>query len=384
MIILYIDEVDQYSETFVREEKKYIQEKSIEVQTLYLKNLKIDRLFFSNFLASIANIGLYIDIFFILIYSANNLNRLRSNLHAILLVISNIHLLKSYSNIDHIRAHFLAKRSTFALLTSRILKVPFSTVAHAADIFDWDNSILYKMEKAEFVHAISNYNIGYLNAKSNFKFANKISLIRNSFDVNNFHDSLINKQHDQITFTIVARLIDKKGIMEFLKIFQTYYVNYNQNSKLNIIGSGPLLKKIETYIFQNNLSNVVKIHGVLQSQDVSKVLMKSSFLVLLSKNATLKDRDMDGLPTVFFEALNIGLPVISTEVSGIPELLLDGVNSIILDLNITSVDTAYIMHNKILDYDFDYEKIKNDFQLFLINRYGGKILLDRLRKDKLS
>ncbi len=384
MKVLYIEEDTNYSEVFVKMEKDYLKERSVEVKNLYLKNLKINRFLFSNLVTLLVNVKLQIDIIILLLYSVNNSKRFRSNAHGIMLFISNMHLLKPYSNanVSHIRVHFFAKRTTFGLLTSRYLNIPFSVVAHAADIFDWDGSILYKMEKAEFIHAISNYNIGYLNAKSNFKYSQKISLIRNSFDMKTFNNELVKPAKGEIVFTIVARLIDKKGILEFLTIFKEYNKSFNAKSKLNIIGDGPLEATIKSYIIQNSLNNEVKLLGVLENAIVKKVLLKSSYLVLLSKNATNKDRDMDGLPTVFFEALNFGLPIISTEVSGIPELLMDGVNSILVDLQTKSIKNARLIHEKIGECDFEREKIKNDFQLFLLSRYGGKMFFEKLKMSK--
>jgi colanic acid/amylovoran biosynthesis glycosyltransferase len=384
MKILYVDEESNYSEVFVNTEKEYLESESFEIETLFLKELRVSGYFFKNlYIFFICPLILW-DMFMLLFLSLNNFRRFLSNLHAIALFVSNINILKSYSSVCHIRSHFLAKRSTVSLLMSRYLSIPFSMVAHAKDIFEWDSSILYKMKRSQYVHAISNYNIGYLNARSNFKYSGKIHLIRNSFDTNVFELELVKTTGKSVRFVLVARLINKKGILEFLDIFKVYCRDFNFEARLDIIGDGPLEGEIKAYIDQHHLCQNVQMLGVLNNTEVQKVMINSSYLVLLAKNATINARDMDGIPTVFFEALGVGLPVISTEVSGIPELLNDGVNSILIDTDKKPFVNAEIINQRIVSSSFDSKRIRRDFRLFLSGRFGAEVFLKMLRDNLIK
>ena len=91
------------------------------------------------------------------------------------------------------------------------------------------------------------------------------------------------------------------------------------------------MEDLENKIEEMNLSNIT-INDELKGHDeVKKVLKESDLLVSPCKRAS--DGDMDGIPTIIFEAMGYGTPVLTTDVSSIPEVIDDGINGFIVEAN---------------------------------------------------
>lgn len=375
--ILYVEENEYISETFIKHEK-------LKILNIYnIESISIIDIKF-NLISIIKNILNYRQrkIIFIciklLFSSLNHFDSLKSNSKIVFLFLSlDFKELKyKFSDVIHIRSHFIAKRSYFAMFLAELLNIDFSAVAHADDIFYWHKSKELILKKSVCVHCISNYNIGYINAKTSFKFSDKLKLIYNSFNSEIFvFDSTEKKQDDKIEFLFIGRIIKKKGLLEFLKLFMKMDI---PNSYLSIVGEGPFKVKLEEFVNKNQLNDRVIFKGVLNNSDSIGLLVRSDFLVITSLNANYKSYSMDGIPTVIFESLSNGVPVITTQVSGIPEFLYDNVNGIIInDINTeTSEDLKY----KILKFNTSKEKIIGLFNMKYQGRRGDFSFLNELEK----
>ena len=324
--VIYLEESrEKYSETFVRYEKQKLKNIGIKVDEIVLSELSIN--VFG--LLSIKTFHCLLIGLFLSIRSLPNCKRFISNLHASLLVSSNLKLIgEKIIGAYELRSHFLAKRTTAAFLISKIFNKEYTSVAHAADIFDWDGSIQKKILEAKRIDVISNYNLGYIQAKLNFKSSEKIKLIRNSFNESISSDSP--KSNKTNRFLIVTRFVEKKGILEALDIFSMYKDKY-EDAYLDIAGDGPLYDSVVRKIKNLKLDGYVTLHGVLDQKKIAELLQLADAFILLSKIASPNFKDMDGIPTVFFESLYAGKPVITNAVSGIPEIIHDGFNGLFID-----------------------------------------------------
>jgi glycosyltransferase involved in cell wall biosynthesis len=95
-----------------------------------------------------------------------------------------------------------------------------------------------------------------------------------------------------------------------------------------IIGEGPLRAQLERQIRSGGLSARVRLLGALSQTQVREALSRSEVFVLPSVQT--EDGNQDGLPVALMEAMALGLPVISTSVSGIPELVCDGESGLLI------------------------------------------------------
>jgi glycosyltransferase involved in cell wall biosynthesis len=385
MNILYINEqASPYSETFVSAEKNYLAISGNNVLDINLKDYRVKAATLASGLFSASVWRCAWLMAEIVMTSLLNYQKLKSNIHAILLFVSNIsHMQEICWRADHIRAHHLAKRAVTAMLLNKLCNKSFSAVAHADDIYNWARSISLIIRKADFIHTISNYNVGYLNAKTHFRYSEKIHLIRNSFLRNDgqgvIHTSATD---DQTRIFMACRFVNSKGILEWLDIFQ--HLAKMRSIRLEIAGNGPLEKEIRLFLAEHGLEHCVKLCGVLDTEEIYCKISNADFMVLCSKNATSRSPQMDGLPTVFFESLSLGIPVITTSVSGIPELVVHGVNGIVIDLNIPSRVNACKINEIMRDKAFYPDMIKHHFQNYLGELEGGKVLAKWLKMHAVT
>ncbi|MBD2340538.1 glycosyltransferase [Calothrix sp. FACHB-156] len=126
----------------------------------------------------------------------------------------------------------------------------------------------------------------------------------------------------KIRIVTIARLVEKKGVEYGIRAIAKL-ANDNQRIEYNIIGDGPLSTRLEETIKQLGVENTVKLLGWKEQNEVVEILNKSH--ILLAPSVTSKDGDQEGIPVVLMEAMAMGLPVVSTQHSGIPELVQDAV-----------------------------------------------------------
>lgn len=141
--------------------------------------------------------------------------------------------------------------------------------------------------------------------------AEKIIVIYNGVDVRYFKKRSVLK-NDFLTITTVARIEKEKGIFDLIEAFEQLYYEYN-NIKLVIVGDGSEINDLTNEVDRRNLKQAVQILGF--RKDVKNILDYTDIFVLPSYS--------EGLPLSLLEAMSMGIPVIATNVGGIPEVITD-------------------------------------------------------------
>ncbi len=227
--------------------------------------------------------------------------------------------------IDHLHVHFALNATTLAMFVSRLTGITYSFTAHANDIFCNPILLPEKIRGAEFIVAISEFNRRFLHdLVPGNETLNKIHVVHCGIDTERFAPaaSLSGKQPDDNhlpTIVAVGRLVEKKGFPYLVEACQRL-VERGYHFRCLIIGpAGPEQPRVAHLIQSYGLSDQVKLMGVVFQEQMSELLSRATVVTLPCVVA--QDNDMDGIPYSLMESMAMGIPVVSTCVSGIPELV---------------------------------------------------------------
>ncbi len=126
---------------------------------------------------------------------------------------------------------------------------------------------------------------------------------------------------EPVKLLTVGRLVEKKG-HEYLIKAVAKTLEKGKNILCMIAGDGPLREKLESIVSELGIGDNVQFLGAVKHEEVLELFQQAHIFVLPS--VTASDGDQEGIPVVLMEAQAVGLPVISTYHSGIPELVMDG------------------------------------------------------------
>ncbi len=218
---------------------------------------------------------------------------------------------------DWIHGTFAWDQAGYAMALSRLTGTPWSFTARAADIFVNPRLLGLKITEASFVAVITEYNRRLLNETYPAS-ADKTSVIHSGHHRERFNME-VRPPQDHVRITAVGRLVEKKGFTHLLKALSLARPRLALPLQCRIIGSGPLEEALQEEVRQLSLQDEVKFIGALSPEETLREIASSTMLVEPCVRA--HNGDMDGIPNVLMEAMWLGVPVISTRLSGIPELV---------------------------------------------------------------
>jgi colanic acid/amylovoran biosynthesis glycosyltransferase len=143
----------------------------------------------------------------------------------------------------------------------------------------------------------------------------------------------------------VARMMEKKGLEFGIRAFAGLR-KYHGNAEYTIIGDGPLRARLESLVDKLDFRKCVRMVGAQKQHRVIEILDSSHVFMLPS--VTAANGDQEGLPVALMEAMAMGLPVVSTFHSGIPELVEDGLSGFLVpekDVNGLFEKLKYLAEN---------------------------------------
>src|ERR1035437_3164874 len=215
-----------------------------------------------------------------------------------------------------LHCQFATQSAILGLMIKEYLKtnVSYSFTFHAYDIYVknlWFNSLTTNSRK---IFSISKYNLSYVLQHYKIKDSSKV----NYSPLGDFPPSDItkDKSSDFIRIGFLSYFVEMKGINYLLPAIKDLKKS-NLNFILNIAGDGPLKKKMISFIEENNLTGNVIFHGLIKNEAKDLFFRNLDVFIL---PCISKGMETDGLPVVLMEAVSYGLPVISTNISGIPEI----------------------------------------------------------------
>jgi len=226
--------------------------------------------------------------------------------------------------LNHLHAHWATFPTTSARMMARLLNLPFSFTGHAWDLYVKNPTLKGKLNEAEFIVTCTEHNRKFLSSIAP-GCEQKIFLNYHGVELNRFQKRESMNEGKPLILS-VGRLVATKGfftLLDALSLLKERRVSF----ECLIVGDGPLRESLQKEIEEKGLQEV-RLVGSLSREELLTYYRKASCFVLPSEVAPNGDRD--GIPNVLLEAMAIGLPVISTAISGIPEAVTSGENGLLV------------------------------------------------------
>jgi len=224
-------------------------------------------------------------------------------------------------------AHFLHTPASAARYGALIAQLPFAISAHAKDIWttpDWE----IREKLAECAWCVTCTEGGRDELRRHAAEPDKVALVYHGIDLSRFPAPRPHARRngaepaDPVRLLTVGRAVAKKGIDTVLDALKLLPADLHW--RWTHIGGGPLRDQLRRHAERLGVSNCCEFVGGRPQEEVIQAYQESDLFVLPCRIDATGDRD--GLPNVIVESLALGLPVISTPVSGIVELVRDGEN----------------------------------------------------------
>ena len=220
----------------------------------------------------------------------------------------------------HLHAHFASSPALVALLTSRITGLPYTLTAHAKDIYvSHPDDLRAKFREARAVVTCTEYNRQHLLSRYPRECGGKLFRVYHGLDLAPFRYAPSHTpEPGEAVILSVARLVEKKGLDDLLAAVDILRLR-GRRLRLEIIGTGPLRERLKAQATHLGLDDRVRLLGAQPYEAVCLAYRRASVFALPCQVAA--DGDRDGIPNVLLEAVASGVPVVSTPVSGVPELI---------------------------------------------------------------
>jgi len=230
--------------------------------------------------------------------------------------------------VVHVHAHYATYPALAAWWCWRLAGIPYSITPHAHDIFIDQSFLERKVSEARFVIAISEYNRRFLAPFGAGRSA-PIHVVRYWIEPSAYPFRPREPHaNGPVRALCVASLQTYKG-HEVLFTALARGGERLRRIELDLVGSGELRQQLERLAERLGLTARVRFLGARTENQVIEHLDQADLFVLPS--IVDSEGSMEGLPNVLIEALACGLPVVTTRLSGIPELVIDGVTGVLAE-----------------------------------------------------
>jgi glycosyltransferase involved in cell wall biosynthesis len=229
--------------------------------------------------------------------------------------------------IEHIHAHFANHPATAAYIISRLTDIPFSFSARGSDIHKDRTMLKLKLEQAKFAIAVSAYNKAVMVNTCGEACQEKIRVIYGGVDISRFTPCHAGEHQGAVKIVCVARFESVKGhdcLIDACQLLRKRGIDF----ECRLLGDGPLRVAVEAKITRLQLDKEIILMGACSQEQVLHTLTHADIAVL----ATVQTRrgECEGIPNVLKEAMAVGLPVVASDIAGIPELVENGKSGILV------------------------------------------------------
>jgi glycosyltransferase involved in cell wall biosynthesis len=233
-------------------------------------------------------------------------------------------------SVRHLHGHFCHGVATITWMASRLSGIPFSFTAHAKDIYQAELNpgqlLERKLGAARFVATCTCANAEVLKARH--VRPQEVHTIYHGLDTDAFVPPQACPWPERPLILAVGRLVEKKGFDQLIeacaRLKQTGLTFH-----CRIVGEdGPAGPALRERIQSLGLQEQIELSGPVTQDRLREIYREAQVFALPCQ--IMEDGDRDGFPNVLAEAMAMGVPVVSTAISGIPEMIDDGVHGLLV------------------------------------------------------
>jgi colanic acid/amylovoran biosynthesis glycosyltransferase len=231
--------------------------------------------------------------------------------------------------VRHVHTHFAGMAARTAFWIKKFFGIDYSVTVHANDIFVpavFEIGLSEIISSASAVIAVSDFAANQLRQRFP-KNAARVHRIHNGIDPAKFQSAKFERPPLILS---IGRLIGKKGFDVLIDACALLRQSGHE-FRCEIIGQGPLVEELQARIHRLDLREQVGLPGSQTQPEIAAQLSKATVLALPCRIEP--DGAMDNLPTVVMEAMASALPVVSTNIGGISEMVRHGETGLLVAQN---------------------------------------------------
>ena len=247
--------------------------------------------------------------------------------------------------IDVIHSHWIIPSGLIGALCKKFFGIRHVLTIHAAGLFALErlpfktNIANFIVNNSDEITVVSSYiekRLMNLVSPDLQEMLNiKLSIIPMGVHVESFQNKVDIEQlkskynaTSKTTLLFIGRLAEKKGIQYLIKAMLNI-TSINNDVNLIICGDGPLRQELQQQVKDMKLEIFVRFAGYISDKEKIDYLKLSDILVVSS--IVTDSGDTEGLPVVVLEGLAAGKPIIASDVSGMKDVIKDGVNGFLIE-----------------------------------------------------
>lgn len=240
--------------------------------------------------------------------------------------------------IARLHAHWASYSATMALIVHWLFDLPFSFTAHAYDIYLVPRLLGVKVREAGFAVTCARVNADFLRALGGPASANRVIVNYHGVNVDRFRPPAARAARPQLPTVITCgRLEPYKGHHLLLRAIAAV----SRPVRCVVVGEGPQRRRLEQLARELGIAERVEFTGPLPQSRLAELYAAADLFVLASVIIETSGK-RDVIPNVLVEAMAMELPVVSTNIAGIPELISDGANGRLVPANDVAALAAVI------------------------------------------
>lgn len=223
--------------------------------------------------------------------------------------------------ISHVHCHFANHPALAGFIIRRLVGIPYSFTAHGSDLHVDRHMLERKVAEASFVVAISDYNRRLIVEECRGRWAEKVEVIHCGVRTDRFRPTNHRAPTDRLAVACIGTLHEVKGQAYLLEACRLL-TNAGLRLTCHLVGDGPDRPMLERQAAASGLEGVIRFEGSKTQDEIARLLTDVD--VLVTPSVPTRSGKREGIPVVLMEAMSSGIPVIASDLSGIPELISDG------------------------------------------------------------